>query len=212
MFKINTNLCIAIVLLLSGCGGGTGNKINYRPLSNKFRVLQPGDYWTYSIFESYHGGAGTATTTITKDSKNRLIETTSEEGDILTRILEQDLTTLDVKLVQIGSSAIINPPIVFQGNWKLPLSYEWTAEDVLITFMVEGQESLTVSAGNFVTWKTRQTQDTSDVKTVGTYWYAPDIGAWVKADYITTFLTGPYKGISYHYTASLSRTNTFVQE
>jgi hypothetical protein len=206
--KISKILLVFCGLLIYGCGGSGGNPIpTARPLASSLRILQPGDSWSTGFTTNNGSVTGQINTAITKSSSGDLVETTVLEGEISTRYLEQDLSTSDLKIRRLGNTEFPEKPFSAPGAWSIGKSFSWSLKGLSVTFKIEGQEEVQVPLGKFMAWRVKQSQDTSSVKVTGIYWYAPDVGTWVKAEYTTTFTEGQYKGQSYFYNAYMLSTN-----
>ncbi len=64
------------------------------------------------------------------------------------------------------------------------------------SFRVEGVDTVAVPAGTFRAWRVQVAEGTADGSIDGTYWYAPQIGGYVRAE-ITTTAPAPQPPLRY---------------
>ena len=107
---------------------------------------------------------------------------------------QQDSSSRSLYRTGTNGSLLRTPALSLPGTWYAGESNSASSTlsdgtSYSVVFKVEEEEPVTVPAGTFLTWKTIVTETTigpapvSAPDTVtGTYWYAPQIGSYVKAN------------------------------
>lgn len=215
--------------MLFGCGGGggsssstSGSDSGATEISTRLRTIQPGDAWIYNVIVSgdYSGVAENTTVASNATIAGReclsLVTTTAVQGgqnSTTSRYYIQSPSTADLLLLDESEPANNEPVLTVPGTWALGISFDKTIPNNNggnhVSFVITDQEQVSVPAGRFQAWKTVMTQSTSFYNTSGTYWYAPEVGQFVKAEFSTSFTQGEFAGQSYRYNAELKSTNVF---
>jgi hypothetical protein len=173
--------CLALGLLLSGCGGGGGGATNAFPLATTTRMSQNGNTWNYSLtgVGTVNGHTEAVTGSVTSIISQYVINgqtvfsrTTqissliggSPYSSTTTAYFVQDSTGEVFEVGDTGgpgnSVRILNAPVpVTVGAWSLSTSQSqsgtFTNGDTFQSvFAVQGTEVVTTPIGTFTTWKT----------------------------------------------------------
>ena len=221
----------AVALALTGCGGGGGGSTDSGPLpAGTLHAFVDGDQWQYSLAgtESLGGQnftlTGTETKTVAATTLNGapvlavtthdvfLVDTQSID-ESTTSYETQDPITGDIKLVADtqgpgGSLRMVTTQQVVQsGSFGTG-----TSRSSSVTFdsgqtqssseSIQGHTFITVPTGTYNTWQALLTKtDTNGISSTDNEWWAPEIGAFIKAT-----VSGTEPGFTIHFTLSLTST------
>lgn len=213
-------------LIIYGCGGGSHSE-NIYPLSSQTRLLQPGDSWLYDNHESVTIGTGTFKG---QPTLTRIKRYESDLGPGFTvDCFFQNQTQEVIYIGRRGSEGagqssdspdrperpLITPQTVLFGSWtqgaKLSYKLLYQNEDAVYpseaaTLTILGTERVKTPLGTFDTWKVQSELNgpTAPYQITGTYWYAPQLGTFVRAHEI---LGGADLEVGSEYDITLKSTN-----
>jgi hypothetical protein len=223
---------VFFALLSAGCGGGSSTVASSRvvPLAARLRQLRRGDSYHYmgtnqtkSTRYTIRFDSAIATSTISPTTDlvwvNTLERLTPKPlppdfaGATTARYYAQNAITGDAALTLDGGGVpFLNLTAVIPGNWRLGILQEQTVATQggppsRVTFAVVGTETVHIPAGTFETWKTTQYQKGDSFEINGVYWWAPQVGTFVKAEYTVKLSTGPTAGETEKYALEMTSTN-----
>lgn len=220
---LQVGLCV-LVFMASGCGGGgsppSAQTAAVVPLATRLRMLRSGDIWRYRVTSTI--GNGSMAATVISDQRDgetfldlttvAILDGRSFRGTSYGR---QDAITGDLTLHASGEVEFTPPVVLTPGTWGVGVGFtrDIITQDEVVnaSLSVQDEETVTVPAGTFRTWKTQRIEHSSRSTTTGTYWYAPQLGNYVWAQVSTTFLTGQFAGQSSSVTLVLNGTNVPTQ-
>jgi hypothetical protein len=186
-----------------GCGAGSNASIPTptpspepaaRVVGSWFRTLKPGDYWNWQgSIETYNPIGSTETLTLNGSSslqkdgglvKAQINLATSKWNTIAYEWYQQnpDSQSVDVNASEIDGVKKLVGGLKYPGYWAEGIDILGSGS----RFQVVAKEIVTVPLGRFETWKVTLTQNNSNFKLDGTYWYVPDLGNWIRAQWTYT--------------------------
>ena len=198
----------SISTLLHGCGGsGSTKPETFYPLASQTRLFQPGDTWIYDTNERTtiaaatldgkpvltrvdgggdgSGGGGYGVAYLSQDENGEVVYI-GKKGIDHTVLLPDD-PAREVQLLPAPQ------PILF-GTWAVGKSVSFKLlydnygavrpdEGNYATLTIVGTEKVKTPLGTFDTWKVegKPDGDTNYAQISGTYWYAPQLGVFVRS-------------------------------
>lgn len=203
------------MIALSGCSGN--DNAGARPISNTLRLLQPGDYYEYTIRgrasrpdvepedEPYVSGqvrvrisnalvSGEPTLRIEYLTTLRLGDIPYESRYALHCVQERN--PRDLRLVayedETGEITPISPFTLVPGLWSVGYSQSYDG-DFVYSLTTIGQDVVRTPLGKFTAWRciVRSELRPEDpfANAIRTIWYAPQVGVPVVEQFQTTFPT-----------------------
>ena len=159
------------------------------------------------------GTANVFLSTTTANGQAELAQTTtiSSQSQAYKTVMyyQQDAASNDLVWYG-GPDYTLTPPVpTVPGSWAKGVSFttqstDQTGQQVTVSLKVIGTETVSVPLGRFQTWKVTASQDIKGFEnTTGTYWYAPQIGTYVKVVFNSTSNAGG----SYDYSLDLTSTS-----
>lgn len=221
-------------VLAQGCGGGGSNS----PISSgsdgtgsstepatRLRQLTEGDEWVYS--RNMTGSvelSDRVRVSVSDDNasgglvkiQSESVDTQENNGELAgstepvkhAEFFRQDKQSRDLTFSHDNAGLMGASVLRIPGTWSDTLDRSFTANATNYSFKVEGKEVVITAAGTFNTWRVHKTLVGQVANFTGTYWYAPEIGAFVKFQETRTFSSGSYaeKGLTIQ--QELQATNT----
>lgn len=213
---------IALVPVLTACGGGGGTGAPVKPVST-YRANTVGDSWTYDLsIDLTQKGSGTgslihglSTDTYNGSPSIREYQTFSFKinGQLSTSDGYSELST-DGALIATDVNGTVYPVTSDTFNTGNTLALGTKASGVITlsngetlteSFEVVGAQNVATPAGTFACWVTKQkVVDSGGITDNFTMWIAPETGSYVMISDVTTTPLGE----AYTYTAKLSQFTT----
>jgi len=193
----------------SSDGGSTGTT----PAGTVFKTLTPVIIYTYGlsgtatvasvpktiatgqrVLEVDTSTQSGATVLLSATDSISLTDTTTS-GFFLRNYVSQDAGSHDISLNALDFGTGIKPlslaqvllPGTFTGTTSVSKSYTYTGGPGVYSLTPEATENVTVPAGTYQTYRMHGSFDFGSGYTrVGTYWYSPSVGTYVKATEVVT--------------------------
>lgn len=222
----------ALTAVATGCGGGsapaplsptptlTPTPIPTTP-SDRMRMWQAGDSWEYTVraqteTEMLSGTVSLAVADGTFHDLPVLALRQSMNLGELSRSNEefyrQDAVTADLTYLSMRAAPRERPGVALPGIWKgavlsKRVVYVDSERTEVYSFILD-KEAVTTPLGAFDAWKMYYRERNHLYVKEGHFYYVPQIGAYVKADYLIRFLVGPSAGKLTSYDILIRSTNT----